>query len=256
MTHVMRLGTASWVEGAAERRALVAPLPSDPSRLVDLNRVERIRLAKLGEGSSEALADALVPASLRQVLEGGPRAIQRTRQALAYAEKWHHRGDLPDTLALSAASVRLLPCLPRPTTLRRLDGTLLDRLRLQGTGGTLGVAPQPTLAMVGIHRSAEPGWCIALEDGFGAVLGTWMTLEDPREGVGEMRSGSHHRRLPLDAWAGWDLPAPRAAEVVLLPAPRLRAIPGLVPGSDLTVFTPFDAMTLKMGTEIPHLTVQ
>ncbi|NTV76339.1 MAG: hypothetical protein HGA66_19325, partial [Holophaga sp.] len=46
----MRLGTACWAEGPTERRALVAQLPSDPARVVDLNRLERLRLAKLGEG--------------------------------------------------------------------------------------------------------------------------------------------------------------------------------------------------------------
>lgn len=256
MTHTMRLGTASWQEGPVERRAMVAPLASDPSRIVDLNRVERIRLEKQGEGFPDSLADALVPASLRRTLESGPRALQRVRQALAYAEKWHRRGDLPESLAPTASSVRMLPCLPRPSSLRRLDGTPLDRLVLEGPGSTLGAMPQPTLAIIGIHRCAEPAWCIALENAQGAIFGTWMVLEDPREGTCELRCGTHYRRLPLDTWTGLDLPMPRAAEAVLLPPPRVRAIPGLVPGCDFSLSAPFDDLILKLGTEIPHQTVQ
>ena len=56
----MLLGTATWSEGPVDRRALVARLAS--GRLADLNRIEAIRLRKLGEGEPEPLADALVPA--------------------------------------------------------------------------------------------------------------------------------------------------------------------------------------------------
>ncbi len=252
----LRLGTAQWVEGASERRALVAPLPSDTSRLVDLNRVERMRLSKLGEGRAEVLADALVPSSLRLVLEGGSRAIQRLRQTLAYAEKWTRRGDLPESLAPWIGSVRLLPCLPRPVALRRADGTHLDRLGIQGPGSVMKTMPQPTLAMVGLHRGGVIGWCLGAEDAVGAVLGNWMILDQPREGFIELRSGTHHRRVPLDTWADLELPSLRPAEVVLLPPPKLRALPGLVSGSDFRVCAPFDTMTLRLGTDIPHPTVQ
>ncbi|HEY3270044.1 MAG TPA: hypothetical protein VGJ89_02420, partial [Geothrix sp.] len=68
----MLLGTAAWSEGPLERRALVGRLAS--GRLADLNRIEAIRLRKLGEGDPERLAEALVPASLRRLLEGGSRA--------------------------------------------------------------------------------------------------------------------------------------------------------------------------------------
>ena len=71
----MLLGTAVWNEGPAERRALVARLAS--GRLADLNRIEAVRLRKLGEGEPERLAEALLPASLRRVLEGGPRSWRR-----------------------------------------------------------------------------------------------------------------------------------------------------------------------------------
>lgn len=253
----LKLGTATWAEGAIERRALVAPLPSDPSRLVDLHRMEQVRLAKLGEGRAEALAEVLVPPSLRLVMEGGPRALQRLKQTLAYAEKWVRRGDLPVFLARPGSTVRMLPCLPRPVVLRRGDGTHLDRLAVQGPGGTLDTMPQPTLAVVGLHRGGGlAGWCLALENATGAVLGGWMVLGCPLEGAIELRSGTHHRRIPMDTWAGLEIPALRAAEVVILPAPRLRPVPGLVGGSDFSIEAPFDSLTLKLGTDIPHTTVQ
>jgi hypothetical protein len=257
ITELLKLGTASWFEGASERRALVAPLPSDPSRLVDLNRMEQVRLAKLGEGRADALAEALVPSSLRRVLEGGLRALQRVRQALAYAEKWDRRGDLPLDLALPENKVRMLSCLPRPSVLRRADGMHLDRLAVQGPGSLLGAAPQPTLAMIGLHRtSSAVGWCLALEDASGAILGAWMVMDAPREGFIELRCGNHHRRVPLDTWEGLELPAPRAAEVVILPVPRSRSIPGLVSGSNFSVWSPFETLQLRLGSDIPHLTVQ
>jgi hypothetical protein len=254
---LFRLGTASWIEGAVERRALVAPLPSDPSRFVDLHRVERVRLAKLGEGHADALAEVLVPPSLRQVLEGGLRALQRVRQTLAYAEKWTRRGDLPELLARPAETVRLLPCLPRPAVLRRGDGSHLDRLAVQGPGGVLNAWPQPTLAAVGVHRGARlRGWCLALEDAGSALLGGWMTFDPPLEGDLEVLCGSHQRRIPLEAWAELEIPELRAAEVLLLPAPRARPNPGLVPGCAVSVVAPFEALCLRSGTELSHHTVQ
>lgn len=257
MTGVLRLGTASWTEGGLERRAVVAPLPSDPSRLVDLRRVEQVRLAKLGEGHAETLAEVLVPPSLRRVLEGGPRALQRVRQTLTYAEKWASRGDLPDYLARPETTVKLLACLPRPAILRRGDGAHLDRLAVQGPGGTLESLPHPTLAMVGVHRGAGlAGWCLALEDLGGAVLGAWLVLDQPVDGAMELRCGAHHRRTPLDAWIGLELPELRAAEVMLLPAPKARPLPGLVSGCEFSLLAPFETLSLRLGAAIPHLTLQ
>ena len=115
----LRLGTAVLGGAEPQRQILVAALPSDSNRVVDLNRMERARQAKLGEGRPDRLADAHAPTSLREVLEAGPRALQRLRQTLAYAEKWHRRGDLPETLAPRLAEIRLLACLPRPSLLRR-----------------------------------------------------------------------------------------------------------------------------------------
>ena len=53
-------------EGAAERRPRGAPSPRESSRLVDLYRVEQVRLAKLGEGRAAALAAETGPADLRR----------------------------------------------------------------------------------------------------------------------------------------------------------------------------------------------
>lgn len=253
----LRLGTASWSDGALERRAVVAPLPADPTRLVDLNRVERFRLAKLGEGQPDVLADALVPASLRKLLEGGTRALHRARQTLAYAEKWHQRGDLPMPLALPESFVEMLPCLPRPTVLRRYDGGHLDRLLVQGPGASLMAPPQPTLAVVGIHRGGNAaGWCLALEDDRGAVLGAWLSFEPPTEGSLEIKAAGHHRTSPLDVWGGLKIPALRAGEVVLLPPPRLRAIPGLAAGEVFTLSVPFEALQVRLEGEPSLQTVQ
>jgi len=130
-------------------------------------------------------------------------------------------GDLPESLALPGGSVRMLPCLPRPLLLRRADGTHLDRLAVQGSGDLMETMPQPSLAVAGLHRGGGvAGWCIALENSVGAVLGTWMVMDYPQEGVLELRCGSHHRRVPMDTWAGLEVPVLRAAEVVILPLPN------------------------------------
>lgn len=238
----MRLGTALWPEGPGERRALVAPLAS--GRVADLNRIEAMRLHKLGEGDPERLAAVLVPASLRRVLEDGPRALARVRQTLAYAEKWDRRGTLPETLAPEAASVRFLPCLPRPARLRRSDGTCLDRLRLAGPGARLDGPPHPTLAVLGTLGGQAAGFCLALEDAGGAVLGVWMVPAWP-EGALELRGGTHHRRIPFAAWEGLVLPDLHPGEALLLPPPRLRPLPeGL---GCFQLVAPFETLTLTVG---------
>ena len=223
---------------------------------MDLHRVEAARLARLGEGRPERLAAALVPPDLGRILESGPRALQRLRQTLAYAEKWARRGDLPEALAPSARVVRLLPCLPRPAALRRLDGTPAG-----GAGpcavpaAASGASPSPPWPWRGSTAGGSVfGWCLALEDHDGVVLGAWMTFEGPL--AIELRCGSHHRRIPADAWAGLALPAPGPGEAVLLGAPKLRPLPGLAPGTAFSVASPFELLPLTLGTEIPHATVQ
>jgi hypothetical protein len=247
------LGTASWPEGPSERRVLVARMAS--GRLADLNRIEAIRLRKLGEGDPGRLADALVPASLRRLLEGGPRALVRARQALAYAEKWDRRGTLPEALAPWPSQAALGPCLPRPAALRRLDGAALDRLGLRGPGAELAGPPRPTLAALGQAGGGLAGVCLALEDAGGAILGAWLSPVWPEGGL-ELRAGGVRRTVSVRAWEGLELPMLRPAEALLLPPPRLKALPGLLPGSDVRFAAPFDALVVRTGAEGLHPTVQ
>lgn len=219
----MILGTAAWLEGPVERRALVARLGAD--RVVDLARMEAVRLQKLGEGRAEALAEALVPPSLRLLLESGPRALQRAKQTLTYAEKWAKRGDLPEVLAPSLAAVRPLACLPRPAALRTASGVLLDRLALRGPGAGFGTLPFATVAVVGLGGVRIAGWCLALEGAESTVLGAWLYTGNLPAGRLEFLLGGHHRSASLSVWEDLELPALGPAEVCLLPAPRWKAIP-------------------------------
>lgn len=248
----MLLGTAVWAEGPLERRALVGRLAS--GRLADLNRLEAIRLRKLGEGDPERLAEALVPPSLRRLLAGGPRALARARQALAYAEKWDRRGTLPEALAPRPETVDLRPCLPRPAILRRLDGRELDRFALRGPGAELTGPPQPGLAALGMAGGGVAGFCLAVEEAGPAVLGAWMVNAWPGGSL-ELRAGSARRSAPLQAWEGLELPALRAGEALLLPPPRLKALPELLPGAEVRVVADFETLTLRCGPDGIHATV-
>jgi hypothetical protein len=249
----MLLGTAIWAEGPVERRALVAKLAS--GRLADLNRIEAIRLRKLGEGDPEALAEVLVPVSLRKVLEGGTRALARVRQTLAYAEKWDRRGTLPETLAPGLESVDVLPCLPRPSSLRRMNGQNLDRLTVRGPGAELSAPPQPGLAALGLAGGSLAGFCLALEDGGSAILGAWMTDEWPRGSL-ELKAGAARRSMPLKIWEGLELPRLHAGEVVLLPPAKLKPLPSLEAGAEVRLSAGFDLLLMRLGPEGVHPTVQ
>jgi len=249
----MLLGTAVWSEGPVTRRALVARLAS--GRVADLNRLEAIRLRKLGEGLPEVLAEHLVPSSLRRALEGGPRALARIRQTVRYAEKWDRRGTLPEALAPTLASVQLLACLPRPAALRRLDGHLLDRLSVKGPGSELLSLPSPSLAAVGMTGGAVAGFCLCLEGGGETALGAWLADEWPT-GSMELRVGTIRRSAPLKAWEGLALPPLHAGEVLLLPAPRLKPIPELLAGAEVRLSAGFEQMVLWLGPEGMHPTLQ
>lgn len=251
----LKLGTALWVEGGLERRALVAPLPSDPTRLVDLNRMERMRQAKLGEGEPEALADVLVPASLRRVLQGGTRALARIRQTLSYAEKWHRRRPLAEPLAPSLDRVRLLPCLPRPMALRHLEGGHLDRLALKGPGAEVRGDLHPTLALVGMAGGRIAGCCLALEDGAATVLGAWLDLDLELHGGLSLVCGDRQAAPASLPWQGLALPELRPAEVVLLPTPEWAGLHP-APGARLEVRASFEWMPLRWGGVGLHPTVQ
>ena len=247
----MLLGTAVWAEGGGLRLALVARLAS--GRTADLNRIEAIRLRKLGEADPDRLAEVLVPPSLRQVLAGGPRALARVRQAVAYAEKWDRRGTLPDSLA--PATGTLGPCLPRPALLRRFDGTQLDRFSLRGPEREVATLPLPTLAAIGLAGGGVAGFCLALDEDAGPLLGAWLTDAWP-EGSLEFRAGTTRRTVPTRAWEGLDLPLLRAGEAVLLPPPRLRPFPALPAGTVLQLGAAFDQLTVRLGPEGLHPTVQ
>jgi len=249
----MLLGTATWAEGPAERRALVACL--DSGRVVDLNRIEAVRLRKLGEGEADRLAEVLVPPSLRRVLEGGPRALARVRQTLAYAEKWERRGTLPASLAPALQAVKLGPCLPRPAGLRRMDGGILDRFGVRGPGSEVSASAQPSLAAVGSAGGAIAGFCLALEEAGSLVLGTWLTDAWPTGSL-ELRAGSIRRTTSLKHWEGLDLLPLRAGEVLFLPPPRLKPLPDLLVGSELRLSASFDQLALRLGPEGLHPTVQ
>lgn len=249
----MLLGTAAWAEGPVERRALVARLVS--GRLADVNRIEAVRLRKLGEGDPERLADALVPASLRRVLEGGTRALARVKQTVAYAEKWDRRGTLPASLAPVVEVIDLLPCLPRPSALRRMDRHGLDRFGVGGCGAELLGPPQPGLAVIGLAGGGIAGFCLALENGGSAVLGAWMTEGWPI-GHLELKVGATRRSVPLKAWEGLELPILRAGEVVLLPPPKLKPLAGSLAGEEVRLSAGFDQLLLRLGPEGVHPTVQ
>ncbi|WP_275976559.1 hypothetical protein [Geothrix alkalitolerans] len=248
----MLLGTAAWAEGPLERRTLVGRLAS--GRLADLNRIEAMRLRKLGEGDPERLAEALMPGSLRRLLEGGARALARAKQTLAYAEKWDRRGTLPESLAPLPESVNLLPCLPRPAALHRADGTALDRFQVRGPGAELMELPRPGLAVLGLAGGGAAGFCLALEDGGSVLLGAWMVDAWP-EGSLELRAGAARRSTPLGAWEGLELPTLRPGEALLLPVPKLKPLQELLPGAEVLVGTAFETLILRAGPEGIHPTV-
>jgi hypothetical protein len=255
----MRLGTALLAGPGRERRALVAPLPSDPARVVDLHAVEAERLRKLGEGQPQALAEALLPPSLRQVLESGPRGLLRAAQALAYAEKWARRGTLPEALAPLLRQVRLLPCLPRPSSVRFPDGGFGDRLGLLAPDARLPWSPglelRPTLAALGQASARPAGFALALGVGEGLLLGAWLHTELLMEGGLGLLGRSGSREAPLSTWKDLQLPPLRPCEVLLLPFPEWEPMLAL-PGERIRLESPFDALSVRFGREGTHPTLQ
>jgi hypothetical protein len=150
--------------------------------------------------------------------------MSRAKQALAYAEKWERRGTLPEALAPFPEVADLLPCLPRPAALHRPDGSALDRFGVRGPGAELMELPRPCLAVLG-------------------------------EGSLELKAGSVRRSTPLGAWEGLELPALRPGGVLLLPAPKLKALQELLPGAEVAVGGAFDTLVLRAGPEGIHPTV-
>ena len=255
----MKLGTALIPGPGLERRILVSPLPSDPERVVDLHAVEAERLRKLGEGQPRALAEALLPPSLRRLLEAGPRALQRAAQTLAFAEKWARKGTLPEAFAPPLRQLRLLPCLPRPSSLRLPDGSFGDRLGLRGPEARLpwspGLEARPTLAAIGQAASRPAGFALALMVGDELLLGGWLHTEFLLEGGLSLHGKAGTREVPLSTWADLALPPLRPCELLLLPFPEWEPLHPL-PGERLKLETPFGSLAVRLGREGTHPTLQ
>ncbi|MDR0498341.1 MAG: hypothetical protein LBH03_01240 [Holophagales bacterium] len=256
LTHGIKLGTAVWKDGFSERRALVACLPGDVGRVVDINRIERIRLAKLGEGRAEAVADALVPSSLRQLLESGPHGFQRAAQALSYAYKWHQKTGLPEEFAPFPGSYKLLPCLPRPLAVRTSLGHFLDRLTIQGPRAILPAISEPTIAIVGSTEEKYAGCCIAANSPIGPIIGAWLYVGQLPQCDIFVEIGTYKNSTSTDIWADLTLPSLRPAEVFLLPAPMLRLPNNISPKDKITIETSFDRLEINYGSDPVHPTVQ
>jgi hypothetical protein len=251
-----KLGTAVWRDGSTERRAMVAPLPGDPGRVVDLNRIERIRLAKLGEGRPETLADALVPSSLRLLLESGPRGLQRAAQTLIYAEKWHQKSGLPDHLARRAGSYRTLPCLPRPLTIRTSNGQFLDRANVRGPFASLPAISDPTIAIVGSTEEQYAGCCIAACSPIGPRLGAWLRVGQLQQEDISIEIGANRYTADTRMWEDLIPPRLNPAEVFFLPPPMLR-LPNIVsPDDKIIIETSFERLEIGYETEPVHPMVQ
>lgn len=247
----LRLGMALW-RGRTPR--LVAPLPGDGGRVVDLSAMEAARLHRLGEGAPEALAEALVPPDLGRLLAAGTRGLARARQALAYAHKWHLRGDLPETLAPRLGQVYCQPCLAQPRRIFDGEGRRLA-LSVAGPGAALGAQPQPTLAALGSWGGRPAGFCLALMEPGRLILGAWMTVSPTWEGRLLVRAEGHQRSAPLDAWSGLALGELSAGDLVVLPPPRLRRMPDLEAGA-LRVICPWETLELRVEGPLDHPVVQ
>ncbi len=243
----MRLAEARRRDG---RTLLIAPLPSDPSRLVDLTALEAIRLAKLGEGDPEFLAQALVPPSLDALLAAGPRGLARARQALAYAQKWESRGLLPEELA----STRWIPKLAPPSGLLTLEGRRMGPGALLKEGHALPGTPQATLCLVGQAGGLPAGLRMALLGEGRLILSPWIETE----GVGplQLAVGGHKRKVTLEAWDGLDLPTLLPGEHLILPAPRLRPWPSLPKGAAIDLRWGMDHLQAHLARALDHPTVQ
>lgn len=229
---------------------LIAPLPSDATRMVDLTALEAIRLAKLGEGDAETLARALVPPSLEALLAAGPRGLARARQALAYAQKWENRGILPEELA----SARWVPKRPAPQGFLTLEGRRLDPGILIKEGHALPGVPQATLCLVGQAGGLPAGLRMALVGDGRLMLSPWIETE----GMGPLQLvvGGHTRKVTLEGWNGLDLPLLQPGEHLLLPAPRLRPWPSLSKGAAIELRWGADHLHAHLARALEHPTVQ
>lgn len=253
----MELGTAAWADGRRPRVALVGRLAT--GRLADLERVEAIRLRKLGEGDADRLAAALVPPSLSRVLAGGPRALARVRQALAYAEKWDRRGTLPGELAPWPEQAALAPLLPSPAPVRFLDGSIGEGLTLLGPGARLAWTPGlellPALAAVGLKGRRPAGYALALQAGGALVVDAWLQVPLVLEGTLVLRGLGGRRAVPLATLADLGHPPLRPGEVLILTPPGVPPLPAQ-PGDRVQVEAPCGALPVILEAEGTHPTLQ
>src|SRR5437870_11141510 len=88
--------------------------------IVDLNMACARLLADQSEAQPARLAHAMVPATMLELLEGGPSAIARARQAFEHAISLGEaaRGPAGETVVYRPEQVRFLAPLPNPTSLR------------------------------------------------------------------------------------------------------------------------------------------
>jgi 2-keto-4-pentenoate hydratase/2-oxohepta-3-ene-1,7-dioic acid hydratase in catechol pathway len=90
------------------------------ARVVDLNMAYAARLASEHEAQPRRLADAQVPASMLEFLEGGLSTMTAARRALDYAAHGESSvmGPSGETILYELADVRVMAPLPNPPSLR------------------------------------------------------------------------------------------------------------------------------------------
>ena len=88
--------------------------------IVDLNMAYSALLAARNEAQPRRLANALVPSTMLELLEGGASAMTAAREAFDYAKTTLDgvRGPEGETVVYARSTVRLLAPLPNPTSLR------------------------------------------------------------------------------------------------------------------------------------------
>ncbi|MGH7229884.1 MAG: fumarylacetoacetate hydrolase family protein [Nitrospiraceae bacterium] len=88
--------------------------------IIDLNMAYARMLADQQEAQPYRLANAVVPSTMLELLEGGPSAMAAARLAFDYAVPFDASvtGPAGETIIYSNADVRLVAPLPNPTSLR------------------------------------------------------------------------------------------------------------------------------------------
>ena len=89
-------------------------------RVVDLNMAYGRLLADQHEPQPYRLANAAVPATMLELLEGGASALGRAREAFDYAKRLGDsvRGPEGECVVYSGENIRMVAPLPNPTSLR------------------------------------------------------------------------------------------------------------------------------------------